>query len=125
MSPRRFAQLIGVLYCLIGVIGTLAHSLLTRVLLFSFHVMIGIWAVLASQHIVSAIRFFRKAAVLLGLLSLVELHLPLPTVFLIWPPVGGDVPIVHLTTALVAAYYGYYWTDAVAKTDRREAIKTA
>ncbi len=104
MSPCRFAQLIGVMYCLIGVIGTLAYSLLTSVLLFSFHVMIGIWAVLASQHIVSSIRFSRKVAVFLGLLALVELHLPLPTMFLSWPPVGSDVPIVHLTTALVAAY---------------------
>jgi hypothetical protein len=65
------------------------------------------------------------AALLFSLFALVESHLPLPTLLLPWSPVGSDVPILHLTTALVAAYFGYYWTDAVVEADRRGATKTA
>ena len=125
MTTRRSVQLIGAIYCLMSLIGTLAHSSPVSVLLFSFHLMIGIWAILASQYIVSAIRFSRKAAVLLSLLVLVELLLPLPTLFRTWSWIGIAVPIVHLATALATAYYGYYWTDAVVEADRREAVKTA
>lgn len=124
MTTRRSVQLIGAIYFMMGLIGILVQSAPAGVLLFSFHLIIGIWAILASQHRVSAIRFSRKAAVLLSLFALVELHLPLPALFLTWS-VGSDVPVVHLTTALVTAYYGYYWTDAVVEADRREAIRTA
>jgi hypothetical protein len=125
MTTCRFVQLIGAIYSMMGLIGTLVQSAPASVLLFSFHLIIGIWAILASQHRVSAIRFSRKAAVLFSLFALVELHLPLPALFLAWSPVGSDVLIVHLTTALVAAYYGYYWTDAVVEADHRQPIRTA
>lgn len=121
MAIRRIVRLIGATYFLMCLIGTLVHSLPVSVLLLLFHLMMGIGATVASQDIVSAIRFSRGTALLLGILALIELHLPAP--FLGWSPLGGGVPIVHLTTAVVAAYYGYYWTDAVVEGDCREAIK--
>jgi hypothetical protein len=124
MTTCRSVRLIGAIYFLMCLIGTLVHSLPTSVFLLLLHLMIGIWAILASQDRVSAVRFSRKAAVVLSLLALVEFHVPLPTLLLPWSPVGSDVPILHLTTALVAAYFGYYWTDAVVEADRREATKT-
>jgi hypothetical protein len=115
MAIRRIVRLIGATYFLMSLIGTLVHSLPVSVLLLLFHVMMGIGGTVASQDIVSAIRFSRGTAVLLGILGPIELQLPSPALFLSWSPLGGAVPIVHLTTAVVAAYYGFYWPDAVEK----------
>jgi hypothetical protein len=122
MTTCRTVRLIGAVYFLMCLMGTLVNSLPASVLLLLFHLVMGIGATVASQDIVSAIRFSRGTAVLLGILALIELHLPSPTLSIPWSPVENGVLIVHLTTALTAAYYGYYWTDAVGEADRREDV---
>ncbi|OQW37257.1 MAG: hypothetical protein A4E19_13920 [Nitrospira sp. SG-bin1] len=123
MSTCRSIELIGAIYFFIGLIGTVEHARSASALYFVFHLLLGIRAILASRYRVMAVGFSRKAAVVFSLLVLVEMHLPFPTQFGLWPAVGHDILILHIATALALTYYGYYWTDAVIETDSREAVQ--
>jgi hypothetical protein len=124
MSSRRSVRLIGALYVLIAVSAFLVYPFPAAVLLPSLHLSMGVWALVASRHTLSAITFSRKAAVLLGILALAELYVPSLALGVTSTRFAGGVAVIHLAAAVLAAYYGYYWTDAVSESDRKSA-KTA
>ncbi len=124
MSSRRSVRFIGALYLLIALCAFLVYPFPAAVLLPTLHLSIGVWAIVASHQTFSAVKFSRKAAVLLGILALAELYLPSLVLRVTSTEFAGGVAMIHLAAAVLAAYYGYYWTDAVSEADRK-STKTA
>lgn len=121
MTTCRSVQLIGALYLLLGVIGLVEDTLSASGLYFFIHFLIGTWAVFASKYRITAVRFARKAAVFFSILALIEGHLPSSVQVDLWPAVANDILVIHITTALGTAYYGYYWTDAAVEVHHNKA----
>lgn len=140
MGTRRFALILGIIYVLIGIAGFIPGFLVSppasapglivdsgygvlfgiasvNIIHNIIHLIIGIWGLLASRDFGAAKTFSRITAIIFGILFIMGLIPGLNTTFGLAPIYGGDV-IIHLVTALVAAYFGYmaeqrYTTPAV------------
>ncbi len=134
MAIRRFAQVFGVVYLIVGVLG-FVPQLLTPVtsapgigalsgdLLGIFpvnvvhdivHLILGAWGLLAFKTVENARTFSRYLAVILGVLAVLGfIPGPASTLFGLAPLYSPDTWL-HLASALVAAYFG--WGVAVTDT---------
>lgn len=140
MANRRFALIFGIIYALIGILGFIPGLLTSAggsapnlavqsgygLLLGIFpvnivhnliHLVIGLWGIVASRDFGAAKTFSRANAIIFGILFIMGLIPVLNTTFGLAPIYGADV-ILHLLSALVAAYFGYmveqrYTTPAV------------
>ena len=147
MTNQQFARYIGIAFVLVGVLGFLS-PFVTRVpmdaagltistgfgyLLGLFainllhnivHLGVGVWGLTASRTSLASVRFARGLAILYGVLTIMGLIPGLDTMFGLAPIFGHDVWL-HAVTAMAAAYFGYYWTDAAIAVDRRENRRAA
>lgn len=124
MTSQRFAGLLGAAYLLIGCLGVLSYVFPAGLLHHVIHLTVGIWGVNAATNALDAVRFARKVAVLSGILALVGVIPGVQEPFDYLLLFGNGLLVLHGVTAVVAAYYGYYWTDAVVNVrgdDRRAA----
>jgi len=140
MTIQRFAKILGVLFLVVGVLGFIPGMVspapaaglgmtvqtgfgyllglfAVNVLHNVVHLGIGLWGWIASRTPVDALRFSRGVAVLYGALTIMGLIPGLDTTLGLIPLFGHDVWL-HALTALSAAYFGYYWTDAVAEVEQ-------
>jgi hypothetical protein len=147
MTVQRFAAVIGTLFLIVGILGFIpafrsagpsegagltvqtGYSYLlglfaVNVLHNMVHLGVGLWGLLSSGTMVSSIRFARGLAILYGVLAVMGLIPGLNTLFGLAPLFGHDVWL-HAGTALLSAYYGYYWTPAVIEADRRDTRRAA
>ncbi|ALA59217.1 DUF4383 domain-containing protein [Nitrospira moscoviensis] len=147
MTVQRFAAVIGTLFLAVGILGFIPAfrspgpgegigatvqtgygyllGLFAVNVLHNFvHLGVGIWGLVASGTMLSAIRFARGLAIFYGVLAVMGLIPGLNTLFGLAPLFGHDVWL-HAGTALLSAYYGYYWTPAAVEVDRRETRRAA
>jgi hypothetical protein len=127
MTSRQFAGFIGAAYLFLGSLGALVYVFPGGLLHQTLHVGVGVWGMTAASGAGTAVGFARKAAVLLGVFVLLEVTAPLREYFGGFMLEGRSLLMLHALTAMAAAYYGYYWTDAVveAAPDRSERRKAA
>ncbi len=145
MTVQRFAGTVGLLYLLVGLLGLIpvfvvpapverlgltaqsgfgyllglfAVNLLHNLV----HLGVGLWGWAASRTVIQALRFSRATALLFGALTVLGMIPGLNTSLGLIPLFGHDVWL-HALTALAAAYFGYYWTSAMA--ERRETRRAA
>lgn len=88
------------------------------------HIGVGIWGIASSRATVDAVRFARGLAVFYGTLTIMGMIPGLNTTLGLIPIFGHDVWL-HALTTMIAAYFGYYWTDAAVEVDRRERSRAA
>jgi hypothetical protein len=88
------------------------------------HLGVGIWGLSASRSSLASVQFARGLAILYGALTIMGLIPGLDTMFGLAPLFGHDVWL-HAVTALAAAYFGFYWTDAAIAVNRRETRRAA
>jgi hypothetical protein len=147
MTSQQFAKYIGIAFLLVGVFGFLSPFVSADPMdrmgltvqtgfgylfgLFAINVLhnvvhlgVGIWGIASSRSTLDSIRFARGLTIFYGALAIMGLIPGLNTLFGLVPIFGHNVWL-HAGTALAAAYYGYYWTDAVASVDRRETRRAA
>jgi hypothetical protein len=147
MTTERFARIVGILFLIVGILGFIPALLspadtppaglslqtgfgyllglfAVNVLHNLVHLGIGLWGLIASRSRLDAVRFARGLALFYGALAIMGLIPGLDTTLGMIPLFGHDVWL-HAATALVAAYFGYYWTDAVIEVDRRETRRAA
>lgn len=124
---RTFAQVVGVVYLLVGLLGFVPAVVSPytgpdlvvdsgrgvvlglfpiNVLHNVVHLAIGAWGIASARTIGSAVSFARSLAVFYGLLAVMGLIPGLNTTFGLIPIHGNDVWL-HALTALVAAYVGW------------------
>lgn len=137
------ARVFGIIYILVGILGFVpgisppvpadvaqAHPLLiglgyNNVLgLFTVnaihdlvHILVGIWALVAAASIGASRSFFRSITVVFVLLVVLGIIPATATLFGLAPLFGADV-LLHVLTAVVAAYLGW----GAATTENRTAI---
>jgi len=123
MTNRRFAGWMGGFYLFIS-------SLLVYFSLFPagivhelVYLTIGLWGTTAASNTVESIRFSRVTAIVFGMLTLVELTHDLRNDLGALVLDSSLLPALHLATALTAAYFGYYWTDAVFEAQKEKPQK--
>jgi hypothetical protein len=147
MTSQQFAKYIGIAFLLVGVLGFLSPFVsraptngigLTLQTGFGYllglfpvnvlhnvvHLGVGLWGLTASRNTLASVRFSRGLAIFYGALAVMGLIPGLDTMFGLVPIFGHDVWL-HAVTALAAAYFGYYWTDAAVAVDRRETRRAA
>jgi len=147
MTIQRFAKVLGALFLVVGVLGFipalvspapaerlgltvqtgfgyLLGLFAINVLHNVVHLGIGFWGWIASRTPVDALRFSRGVAVFYGALTVMGLIPGLDTTLGLIPLFGHDVWL-HALTAVSAAYFGYYWTDAVVEVEHRETRRAA
>ena len=125
MTSRRFAGGIGVVYVLLGLLGAALYVFPTGLLHQTLHLVVGVWGLTAASSAVASVGYARKTAVLVGTFALLEATPSLRNYFDGFLSEGPSLSIIHVLTALTSAYYGYYWTEAVAEMERREMRKAA
>ncbi|BDP41297.1 membrane protein [Deinococcus aetherius] len=124
---RTFAQVAGIIYLLVGILGffpallsaptgpDLAIDAFHGRLLGLFpvnlthnivHLAIGLWGITAARSLSGAVGFARGLTVLYVILGIMGLIPGLNTMFGLAPLHGNDVWL-HFGTALVAAYFGW------------------
>ena len=142
MSVKTFAMVIGVIYLLAGAAGFVPPLLgpvpadAPRVGITQFygtvmglfpanflhhlvHLAIGAWGVAAARNSMGAARSYSKAlAVIYAVLGVMGLIPGLNTMFGLVPLFGHDVWL-HLGTAAVAAYFGWFSRTADAPATRK------
>lgn len=127
MNTRTFTLSIGIVYCLVGVLGFFPGLLTAPAqdaptmsapygLLFGMfpvnslhnivHLGIGVWGLFAYKDIDAARVYACSIAVLYGTLAVFGLIPVLSTLFGLVPLFGHDVWL-HFLTALAAAYFGF------------------
>ncbi len=147
MAIRQFAKYIGIAFLLVGALGFLSPfvspspaerlgftvqtgfgyllGLFAINVLHNFvHIGVGLWGLGASRSVLDSVRFSRALAIFYGTLALLGLIPGFNTTFGLIPLYGHNVWL-HALTALAAAYYGYYWTDAVVTAEQRPTRKAA
>ena len=147
MTTERFARIVGIVFLIVGILGFVPallspadteHAGLSLRIGFGYllglfavnvlhnvvHLGIGVWGLIASRSRVDAVRFARGLALFYGALAIMGVIPGLDTTLGMIPLFGHDVWL-HAGTALVAAYVGYYWTDAVVDVDQRESRRAA
>jgi hypothetical protein len=147
MTSQQFAKIIGIAFLLVGILGFIpplvspapAESMGLAVQtgfgyllgLFAINVLhnivhlgVGAWGLAASRSLVASVQFARTLAIFYGALAIMGLIPGLNTTFGLIPIFGHDVWL-HAVTALAAAYYGYYWTNAAVAVDRRDNRRAA
>lgn len=147
MTSQKFANVIGMAFLLVGVLGFISPLVTPAPLdslgltvqtgfgyllgLFAINVLhnvvhlgVGILGLSASNSAIDSVRFARGLAIFYGALATMGLIPGLNTTFGLIPIFGHDVWL-HAVTAVAAAYYGYYWTDAVVDVDQRENRRAA
>lgn len=147
MTSQRFANMIGMAFLLVGVLGFIAPLVTpapmdslgltvqtgfgyllglfaVNVLHNIVHLGVGILGFSASNSAIDSVRFARGLAIFYGALAIMGLIPGFNTTFGLIPIFGHNVWL-HAVTALAAAYYGYYWTDAVVAVDQREDRRAA
>lgn len=143
MTSRQFAKYIGIAFLLVGGLGFISPLVTPAPLdgmgltvqtgfgyllgLFAInvlhnivHLVVGLWGVTASRNTVDSVRFARDLAIFYGVLTIMGVIPGLDTTFGLIPIFGHDVWL-HAITALGAAYYGYYWTEAIVTDQLRKA----
>lgn len=147
MTSQQFAKTIGIVFLLVGVLGFISPLVSPAPMdsmgltvqtgfgyllgLFAINVLhnivhlgVGAWGFAASRSPIDSVRFARVLAIFYGTLTVMGLIPGLNTTFGLIPIFGHDVWL-HAVTALAAAYYGYYWTDAAVDLDRRDNRRAA
>ncbi len=147
MTSQQFAKYIGIAFLLVGVLGFLSPFVSRAPMdsidlaiptgfgyLFGLfpinalhnivHLGVGLLGTTASRSTLASVRFARGLAVFYGALAIMGLIPGLNTMFGLVPIFGHDVWL-HAVTALAAAYFGYYWTDAAIAVDRRDTRRAA
>jgi len=140
MTLQRFAKVLGAVFIAVGLLGFvpgmvspapverlgmtvqtgfgyLLGLFAVNVLHNVVHLGIGLWGWIASRTPVAALGFSRGVAVFYGALTVMGLIPGLDTTLGFIPLFGHDVWL-HALTALSAAYFGYYWTDAVVEVEQ-------
>jgi hypothetical protein len=138
MSSRGFAQVAGVIYLLVGILGLFGIFVVpppadvpamsvhagygyllglfpVNVIHNIVHLGVGVWGLAAARNLDSARGFARGLAVFYGVLTVMGLVPGLNTVFGLIPIFGHDVWL-HAVTAAVAAYFGFAERRAPAGT---------
>jgi hypothetical protein len=147
MTSQLFARYIGIAFVLVGILGFLSPFVtrdpmdgvgLTISMGFGYllglfainvlhnlvHLGVGVWGLTASRSTLASVQFARGLTILYGTLTIMGLIPGLNTMFGLAPLFGHDVWL-HAVTALAAAYFGYYWTDAAIGVNRRETRRAA
>lgn len=147
MTIQRFAGVIGAIFLFVGVLGFIPTFVSSAPVdglgltvqtgfgyllgLFAINVLhnlvhlgIGFWGLAASRSTIDSMSFARGLAVFYGALTIMGLIPGLNTTLGFIPLFGHDVWL-HAETAMIAAYFGYYWTAAVMEVDRRETRRAA
>lgn len=128
MQTRYFALVFGIIYVAVGILGfipgalapavdapplaveTLAGRLLglfpVNVLHTLFHLLVGIWGILAYRSYGASRGYARSLAVIYGLLAILGLIPATSTLFGFAPLFGHDIWL-HAGTAIIAAYFGW------------------
>jgi hypothetical protein len=143
MTARNFALIIGIIYVIAGVAG-FVPPLMGRVpadapqvgvtafygavlglfpaniLHHLVHLAIGAWGIAAARSMSGARSFSKALAVIYAVLGVMGLIPGLNTMFGLVPLFGHDVWL-HLGTALVAAYFG--WFSRAADTTAKAAMR--
>jgi hypothetical protein len=117
LTSRQFAQVFGAVYLIIGVLGFIQPLILKSSLLGLFpinylhdavHIILGIWGLASAGSMASAVtfcRYFAGILLVLGVYGLLGWSSPLPTDDIV--PLGGYDSILHLSSGLIAAYFGW------------------
>ena len=147
MTSQQFARYIGIAFVLVGLLGFLSPFVTRSPMdgvgltvptgfgyllgLFAINVIhnvvhlgVGIWGLSASRSSLASVQFARGLAIMYGALTIMGLIPGLDTMFGLAPLFGHDVWL-HAVTALAAAYFGFYWTDAAIAVNRRETRRAA
>ncbi|HJT22546.1 MAG TPA: DUF4383 domain-containing protein [Nitrospira sp.] len=125
MTNRQFAGLIGATYLFIGSLGALIYVFPGGLLHQTLHIAVGVWGMTAASGVKTSVGFARKTAVLVGAFFLFEMTPALREYFGGFLLEDKSLWMLHAMTAVAAAYYGYYWTDAVAEAASRQMKKAA
>jgi len=129
MNVRRFALILGIVYIVAGIAGFIPPLLTTpaadaprlavhsfqgnllglfpvNILHSLFHLVIGIWGLVAAKRLGTAVTYARSVAIIYGVLTIMGLIPNLNTIFGLLPLHGNDIWL-HAITALVSAYFGF------------------
>ena len=141
MSVTTFARLYGIAFLLIGLSGfvpgispahdhpglavqtgsAMALSLFPVNLLHNlFHLVFGVWGLIAARSVGAARAYGRAVAVIYGLLAIMGLIPVADTTFGLVPIYGNDVWL-HALLAAVAGYFGFVRRGPAAEESRRRA----
>jgi len=124
MTNRRFAGLLGGVYLFIGLLGALIYLFPVGALHQMLHLTVGIWGLTAASSVRASVSFARKTALVFAVVAIVELTPSLRGSFALLLLTGSGFPILHILSAMAAAYYGFYWTDAVLEAQRHADATT-
>jgi len=123
MTTRRFAGWMGGFYLFMSSLLVLFSLFPAGIVHEMVYLATGLWGTTAASNTLESIRFSRMTATVFGVLTLVELTHDLRSDL---GPLVLDSSVLsalHLATALTAAYFGYYWTDAVFEAQKEKPQK--
>lgn len=130
---RTFALIFGIIFVLVGILGFVpglythtadmmhpsvesGHGYLLGIFPINilhniFHLVIGLWGLLASRSVGGARLYAKALAVIYGLLAIMGL---IPATYMTFGliPIHGNDVWLHALSALIAAYFGFVDRDA-------------
>jgi hypothetical protein len=124
MTPASFALIVGLVYCGLGILGFLPQAapdalllgfFRTNALLSLVHLLTGLWGLAAWAWMARPVSYARAMTVIYGALALIAI---------LWDPLRGHNLWLHGITALVSAYFGWFFL-ALRPTSRMERRQNA
>jgi hypothetical protein len=122
MTPASFSLIAGLLYCGLGILGFLPQAapdalllgfFRTNALLSLVHLLTGLWGLAAWAWMARPVSYARAMTVIYGALAVIAM---------LWDPLRGHNIWLHGITALVSAYFGWFFlaSRATSRMERRQ-----
>jgi uncharacterized protein DUF4383 len=125
MTPASFSLIVGLVYCALGILGFLPQAapdalllgfFRTNALLSLLHLVTGLWGLAAWGWMAPPVSYARAMTVIYGALAAIAM---------LWDPLRGHNVWLHGITALVSAYFGWFFLSSrLASHSGRAAWKT-
>jgi hypothetical protein len=114
MTPASFSLIVGLVFCGLGILGFLPQAAPDALLLGFFrtsaplsllHLVTGLWGLAAWAWVARPLSYARAMTVIYGALAVMAM---------LWDPLRGHNVWLHGVTALVSAYFGWFFLGARA-----------